>query len=62
MIHIPKRLKEIVYTEQGRLIIDFSVIAFVAVIVFRNFIFSGGWPSGGDTLGWVAREYLFGHD
>jgi hypothetical protein len=61
-MQIPKRLKEIVYTKQGRLIIDFSVIAFVAIIIFRNFIFSGGWPGGGDTLGWVAREYLYGQD
>ncbi len=56
------RWKDLSYTKKGRAIIDFSIITFVAIIIFRNFIFSGGWPSGGDTLGWVAREYLFGHD
>jgi hypothetical protein len=58
----PKRLKKIAYTEQGRTIINFSIIVFVAIIIFRNFIFSGGWPGGGDTLGWVAKEYLYEND
>jgi hypothetical protein len=50
------------YRRHWRTIIDFSIITVLAIIIFRNFIFSGSWPGGGDTLGWVAREYLFGHD
>ncbi len=57
-----KRWRDIVCTKYGRIIIDFSIITILAIIIFRNFIFSGGWPGGGDTLGWVAREYLYGHD
>ncbi len=49
-------------TKQGRIAIDFSIITIVAVVIFRNFIWGGGWPAGGDVLGWVAREYLFGRD
>jgi len=55
------REKGTVYQKYGT-IINFGIITFVTIIIFRNFIFSGGWPGGGDTLGWVAREYLYGHD
>jgi len=55
------RGKDTVYQKHGT-IINFGIITFIAIIIFRNFIFSGGWPGGTDTLGWVAREYLFGHD
>ena len=54
--------KNRIYSNKGRTLIDCGIIAFFAVIIFRNFIFSSGWPSGGDTLGWISREYLFGHD
>ncbi len=57
-----KRWRELACTKYGRTIIDFSIITILALIIFRNFIFSGGWPGGGDTLGWVAREYMYGHD
>jgi hypothetical protein len=57
-----KRLKTIVYKKHWRTIIDFSIITILAFIIFRNFIFSGGWPGGGDTLGWIAREYLYAND
>jgi hypothetical protein len=53
--------KATVYQKYGA-IINFGIITLVSILIFRNFIFSGGWPGGGDTLGWVAREYLFGHD
>jgi hypothetical protein len=57
-----KRLKDIVCKKHWRTIIDFSIITILAIIIFRNFIFSSGWPGGGDTLGWIAREYLYGND
>ncbi len=56
------REKDILYKKHWRTIIGFSIITTLAIIIFRNFIFSGGWPGGGDTLGWVAREYLYGRD
>ncbi len=60
-MQLVNRIKDTVYQKQGT-IISFGIITFIAIIIFRNFIFSGGWPGGGDTLGWIAREYLFGHD
>jgi hypothetical protein len=55
------REKATVYQKYGT-IINFGIIIAVSILIFRNFIFSGGWPGGGDTLGWVAREYIYGHD
>ena len=56
------RLREIARTEFGRTVIDFTIITLLAIIIFRNFLFSSGWPAGGDVLGWISREYLFGKD
>jgi hypothetical protein len=41
--------------------IDLSIVTAIGIVVFRNFIWTNGWPGGGDALGWVSREYLFGH-
>jgi len=56
------RLKEIARTEYGRAVIDFTIITLLAGIIFRNFLFSRGWPAGGDVLGWISREYIFGKE
>jgi len=56
------RLKEIAITEYGRIVIDFAIITLLSVMIFRTFLFSSGWPAGGDVLGWISREYLFGTD
>jgi hypothetical protein len=45
-----------------RIVIDLAIILLIAVVVFRNFIFTQGWPAGGDVLGWISREYLYGRD
>jgi hypothetical protein len=55
------REKATVYQKYGT-IINFGIITAITLLIFRNFIFSGGWPGGGDTLGWVSREYLYGHE
>jgi hypothetical protein len=55
------RNKASFYQKYGT-IINLGIVTFIATLIFRNFIFSNAWPAGGDTLGWVAREYLFGHD
>jgi len=55
-------LKKIAGAKYGRVLIDFSIITFLAVIIFRNWIFTSEWPAGGDILGWISREYLFGKD
>jgi hypothetical protein len=42
--------------------ISFGIIVLIASLVFRNFILSNDWPAGGDILGWISREYLYGND
>jgi len=42
--------------------LHFCVIIFIGVIIFRNFLFTDGWPAGGDALGIVSRAYIFGKD
>ncbi|MEM2103119.1 MAG: hypothetical protein QXM22_06370, partial [Candidatus Bathyarchaeia archaeon] len=44
------------------LIVSLSTILLVSVLVFRNFLFTGEWPAGGDVLGWISRVYLYGND
>jgi hypothetical protein len=41
---------------------SFGIILLIAFLVFRNFILSSDWPAGGDILGWISREYLYGND
>jgi len=59
---IMERLKKITTTKYGRVLIDFSIITCLAIIIFRNWIFTNEWPAGGDILGWISRPYLFGND
>jgi len=61
-MQIVKQLKKLVSTKSVRILIDFSIIIFLAVIVFRNWLFTNEWPAGGDILGWISREYLLGKD
>ena len=41
---------------------SFGIILLIAFLVFHNFILSSDWPAGGDVLGWISREYLYGND
>jgi hypothetical protein len=45
-----------------RIIVDLAIIFAVTIIVFRNWILSPQWPAGGDVLGYISREYLYGKD
>lgn len=44
------------------IILNFLVILTVAIIIFRNFLFTDEWPGGGDVLGFISRAYLYGRD
>jgi hypothetical protein len=44
------------------MILGLAIILVVTIIVFRNWIFSPQWPAGGDVLGYISREYLYGKD
>jgi hypothetical protein len=49
-------------SKRMRTTIDLIIIFLVATIVFRNFIFSPEWPAGGDIMGFISREYLYGRN
>jgi hypothetical protein len=40
--------------------VNLTIIFLVATVIFRNWIFSPEWPAGGDILGFISREYLYG--
>jgi hypothetical protein len=42
--------------------LSFTTILVIGVVIFRNFLFTNGWPAGGDALGLVSRAYIFGKD
>ncbi|MEM2026013.1 MAG: hypothetical protein QXW94_06960, partial [Desulfurococcaceae archaeon] len=42
-----------------RVLLDFSILTLLTVLVFRNWIFTRGWPAGGDVMGWISRAYLW---
>ena len=56
------KIKEIACTKYGRIIIDFAILILLALVIFRNFLFTNEWPGGGDVLGMISRAYLFGRD
>lgn len=56
-----KILKEEV-TAKKPIIIDSAILTLVSIAIFRNFLFSGEWPAGGDVMGFVSRAYLYGKD
>jgi hypothetical protein len=56
------QFKSTIDIKYTRIIIDFTIITLIAVAIFRNLIFTGEWPGGGDALGWISRAYLFGSD
>jgi hypothetical protein len=55
-------LRRTATSRYGRVLIDFSIITFLAVIIFRNWIFTSQWPAGGDMLGYISREYIYSRD
>jgi len=57
-----ERLKQIARMKYASIFICFTLIIVLAVIIFRNFLFTSDWPAGGDVMGWISRVYLFGRD
>jgi len=56
------KFKAIFKNPKVRILLDFCIITLIGVIIFRNFLFSDGWPAGGDALGITSRAYIFGKD
>lgn len=48
--------------ENKTVLISFTLILAVAIIIFRNFLFTNEWPGGGDVMGFVSRTYLYSGD
>ena len=48
--------------ENKTVLISFTLILVVAIIIFRNFLFTNEWPGGGDVMGFVSRTYLYSGD
>lgn len=44
------------------LMLNFTLLTFIAIAVFRNFFLFDEWPAGGDVLGFISRAYLYGKD
>lgn len=61
---IKNRRKTISLPSRGILnpLICIGILSLLSTIVFRNLLFSPGWPGGGDALGWISRAYLYGKD
>ena len=57
---ISARFLGVFWTKWGRIGTDFAILTFLAVIIFRNFLFTSEWPAGGDVLGWISRAYIYG--
>jgi hypothetical protein len=57
--NIKVTLRRIMSSKCIRILIDFFILILLAVIVFRNWIFSSEWPAGGDVMGWISRAYLW---
>jgi hypothetical protein len=56
------RLRKAATNRYWRVLIDFSIITFIAVMIFRTWLFTNEWPAGGDVSGWISRAYIFGKD
>lgn len=59
---VTSELKKVANTTYGYMLINFFIITLIAVIIFRNWLFTTEWPAGGDILGWISRSYIYGKD
>jgi hypothetical protein len=58
----PERESFTQYKQHAWVAGSFGIILLISFLVFRNFILTNDWPAGGDILGWISREYLYGND
>jgi glycosyltransferase involved in cell wall biosynthesis len=56
-----KKLKSNVL-ENKIVLANIAVIVLIAIVIFRNFLFTDEWPGGGDVMGFISRAYLYGPD
>ena len=49
-------------SENKAALISLGSILAVAIVIFRNFLFTNEWPGGGDVMGFVSRTYLYSGD
>ena len=57
-----KALKHALLTARLQIPLHFLLLTLIAVLIFRNFLFTSYWPAGNDILGWISRVYIFGRE
>jgi glycosyltransferase involved in cell wall biosynthesis len=48
--------------EKRSILVTASLFTLIALIIFRNFLFTNETPAGNDIFGWISREYIFARD
>jgi hypothetical protein len=52
------KLKEAV-CKDWPVLISFAILTLLGLTIFRNWLFTGEWPGGGDVLGWISKAYVW---
>jgi hypothetical protein len=60
--NLAAKTKRLSSSRRITILVHFIIIVSIGIVIFRNFLFTSGWPAGGDALGIVSRAYLFGKD
>ncbi|MGC8895815.1 MAG: glycosyltransferase [Candidatus Bathyarchaeia archaeon] len=48
--------------EKRSMLMTAALFTLIALIIFRNFLFTNEAPAGNDIFGWISREYIFARD
>jgi hypothetical protein len=57
-----KQLGKLTTNKRAQFFISSCIMILLAVIIFRNWLFTSQWPAGGDILGWISRSYILDKD
>jgi hypothetical protein len=57
-----EQIRRFLHLKYAQIALSFAAIVVIGVVIFRNFLFTSGWPAGGDALGLVSRAYIYGKD
>ena len=48
--------------EKRNMLMTGAFFTLIALIIFKNFLFTNDIPAGNDIFGWISREYIFARD
>lgn len=57
-----RALKHAFLATRLQISLHFLLLTLIALLIFRNFLFTSHWPAGNDILGWISRVYIFGRE